>query len=85
MLHVSLHSSKKAVFDNKKGIRGGIPVVFRKSVVFTNYAKEVYSGTCRCCTKRLPCITHKYSHSSRKRKRLVKSPHTPVLLGSLHS
>ena len=24
-------SSKNAVFDNKKGIRGGVPIVFRKS------------------------------------------------------
>ena len=31
-------SSKKAVFDNKKGIRGGIPVVFRKSLLYVHVA-----------------------------------------------
>ena len=25
-----VYNSKKAVFDNKKAVRGGIPVVFRK-------------------------------------------------------
>ena len=48
--------SKNAVFDNKKGIRGGIPVVFRKftSWLFTwHYATHVWNliwdcGMCWC-------------------------------------
>ena len=34
----SFHS-KKAIFDNKKAIRGGIPIVFRK---FSNNTNFVY-------------------------------------------
>ena len=30
IIHNHIDNSKNAVFDNKKAVRGGIPIVFRK-------------------------------------------------------